>query len=245
MKEKAHDAPRGLIILAFALIYILWGTTYLAIHYAVQTIPPFMMAGTRYIIAGLVLYGWARLKGASKAGVKHWLACLAVGALLLLGGNGLLVWSEQWVPSGLAALLIATEPLWVVVLDWVLPGGRRPNARVIIGLVAGFLGLFLLVDRGKSSAGSHTTSMGIAACLIAALSWAAGSIYAQRAKLPRNPALISGMQMLSGGALMTVTGMSVGEFSRLHINTVQIVSIIGWLYLIIFGAIIGFTAYAG
>jgi len=201
------------------------------------------MAGSRYVIAGTVLYTWARLRGDGRPKLSHWVATAIIGALLLLGGNGLLVWAEQTVPSGLAALLVATEPLWIVILDWVTPGGRRPNIPIVIGLILGFSGVVLLVGHDRIIGGTQLPMLGIAACLGGAFSWAAGSVYGQRASLPAKPVLISGMQMLCGGVLMCVTGLSVGEGSRLHFDSIKMVSVLGWLYLIVFGAIIGFTAY--
>src|SRR5882724_9952913 len=241
---KAQDPRKGLVILAFITVYLIWGSTYLAIHYAVQTIPPLLMAGSRYVIAGTILYTWARLRGDGRPKLSHWITTTIIGGLLLLGGNGLLVWAEQTVPSGLAALLVATEALWIVVLDWLMPGGRRPNLPIVVGLIAGFFGLVLLFSHGTIIGGVQLPVLGVAACLVAAFSWASGSIYGQRASLPARPILISGMQMLCGGLLMSITGLAVGEGSRVHFNTIKLVSVLGWLYLIIFGAIIGFTAYA-
>jgi drug/metabolite transporter (DMT)-like permease len=241
---KTQDPRRGLVILAFVTVYLLWGSTYLAIHYAVQTIPPLLMAGTRYVIAGTILYIWARLRGDGRPKLSHWITTTIIGALLLLGGNGMLVWAEQTVPSGLAALLVATEALWIVVLDWVTPGGRRPNLPIVVGLIAGFLGLVLLFSNGTIIGDVKLPVLGVGACLFAAFSWAAGSVYGQRASLPAKPILISGMQMLCGGMLMSITGLVVGEGSRIHFSAIKLVSVLGWLYLIIFGAIIGFTAYA-
>ena len=244
VKTNTHEPAKGLIILAFATVYLLWGSTYLAIHYAVLTIPPFLMAGTRYVVAGSILFFFARIRGAERPKFKHWVATTIIGALLLLGGNGLLVWAEQWIPSGLSALLVATEPLWVAILFWLLPRGKRPNTGVIIGLIAGFTGVILLIGKGNLTSGTQIPIPAIAAALIAAFSWAAGSVYGQRAFLPSGPVLVSGMQMLCGGILMTLTGLMIGEGSKLHPSEVKLVSVIGWLYLIVFGAIIGFTAYS-
>lgn len=142
----SSDGPsQARVVAAFAAVYLIWGSTYLAIRFAIETLPPFLMAGTRFVLAGALLTIWARLRGAPRPSWRHWLAAGVVGALMPLGGNGGVTWAEQRVPSGLAALMIGTVPLWVAALDWIRPGGSRPNGRVAVGLALGFVGMALLV----------------------------------------------------------------------------------------------------
>src|ERR1044072_2431727 len=153
---RTKESPsRMKLALAFAAVYVIWGSTYLAIRYAIETLPPLVMAGTRFMLAGAVLYLWARLRGAPKPNWINWRRALIIGGLLLLGGNGAVVIAEQRVPSGLAALLIATEPLMVVLLDWARPGGRRPGGRVSMGLALGLVGMFILVGPSDIAGQNH------------------------------------------------------------------------------------------
>jgi drug/metabolite transporter (DMT)-like permease len=227
------------IAVALGAVYVIWGSTYLAIRFAIETIPPFLMAGTRYLTAGTLLYGWSRLRGARRPTLIQWRSALIIGAFLLLVGNGGVVWAEQHVDSGLAALLISTEPLWIVILVWLRTGRKRPDWRVVAGLVLGFVGLMLLVRPGSSS----VNALGAGVLVLASLSWAWGSIYGQRAPLPSSPLTTTGMQMLSGGALLLLTSGLTGEPSRFAVATVSAKSLLALGYLIVFGAIVAFTAY--
>ncbi|HEV7785112.1 MAG TPA: drug/metabolite exporter YedA [Thermoanaerobaculia bacterium] len=227
------------ITIALGAVYLIWGSTYLAIRFAIETIPPFLMAGTRYLTAGILIYGWSRLRGAPRPTLIQWRSALILGAFLLLVGNGAVVWAEQHVDSGLAALLISTEPLWIVILVWLRTGRKRPDWRVVAGLVMGFVGLMLLVRPGSGS----VNALGAGALVLASLSWAWGSIYGQRAPLPSSPLATTGMQMLSGGALLFLTSASTGEFSHFAPAAVTAKSLLALGYLIVFGAIVAFTAY--
>lgn len=227
------------IAIALGAVYVIWGSTYLAIRFAIETIPPFLMAGTRYLTAGILIYGWSRLRGAPRPTLIQWRSALILGAFLLLVGNGAVVWAEQHVDSGLAALLISTEPLWIVILVWLRTGRKRPDWRVIAGLVLGFVGLMLLVRPGSGS----INALGAGALVLASLSWAWGSIYGQRAPLPTSPLATTGMQMLSGGTLLFLTSALTGEFSRFAPAAVTAKSLLALGYLIVFGAIVAFTAY--
>jgi drug/metabolite transporter (DMT)-like permease len=171
-----HESSRWRVMLAFAAIYLIWGSTYFAIHVAIETMPPFFMAGMRFLGAGGILYLWMRLRGAPAPKRVHWIAATAIGGLLLLGGNGGVVWAEQYVPTGLAALLIATVPFWMVLLDWLRRDGKRPNAGVIVGLGLGFIGMTLLVSQNGIASASRVDPVGALALIIASLSWASGSL---------------------------------------------------------------------
>jgi drug/metabolite transporter (DMT)-like permease len=232
------------LLTAFLAVYIIWGSTYLGIRFAIETIPPFLMAGIRFLIAGAVLYLWARRRGAPAPTRVQWLAAAIVGTLLLIGGNGGVVWAETRVPSGLAALLIASEPFWIVVLDWVRPNGTRPTAGVVAGLFCGFLGVALLVSPFDLIGGGRVDAIGALAIILASLSWAAGSLYTARgARLPSSPMVTTGMEMLVGGVLFLVLGGALGEWRTFSLAAVSAKSVVALLYLIVFGAIIGFTAY--
>lgn len=232
-------APMLQVAIALGAIYLIWGSTYLAIRFAIETIPPFLMASARYLTAGAMLYGWSRLRGAPRPRLIHWRSAVILGGLLLLLGNGGVVWAEQRVSSGLAALLVSTEPLWIVLFVWMREYGR-PAGRVLLGLLLGFAGLVLLV-RPSSSGGLDP--LGVAAVMVASVSWAWGSLYGRRAKLPSSPLLGTSMQMLGGGGLLFLASALTGEPARLHLAAVSARSLLALAYLVIFGALIAFTAY--
>jgi drug/metabolite transporter (DMT)-like permease len=240
---SAENTPtKGQVIAAFAAIYLVWGSTYLAIRFAIETMPPFLMAGARFLIAGGLLYLWAVWKGAARPTGQQWRATAIVGGLLLLGGNGVVVWAETRVPSGLAALMVATVPFWIVVLDWLRPGGARPAGRVLFGVGLGMAGIFLLIGPGKEG-GGNVDLIGALMLIVASLSWATGSLYSRRARLPQPALLATGMEMLAGGALLVVAGLVMGEGGRLQLDAISLRSLLALLYLVVFGSLIGFTAY--
>jgi len=230
-------------MLALLAVYLIWGSTYLAIRFAIETLPPFLMVGTRLVVAGAVLYGWARGRGAPRPTRFNWGAAAVVGGLLLLGGNGGLAWAEQQVPSGLASLLIAMVPLWMVLLNWIGGDRVRPSGGVAIGLVLGLAGIVLLVGPGELAGGSHANSVGAAALMVSSLSWATGSLYSRRARLPASSLLATAMEMLAGGALLLVAGSVTGEWTQLKLSQVSPRSTLSLGYLVIFGSLVGFTAY--
>jgi len=230
------------VAIALATVYVLWGSTYLAMRLAIATIPPFTMAAARHLTAGAILYTFARLRGAPRPRAEHWRSTAIIGALLLLLGNGGVVWAEQRVSSGMAALLICSEPMWIVLFAWLRRDGRRPSPLVVAGLLVGMAGLALLVRPGLGGSGA-VDRLGVAAVLIASISWAAGSLYVQRAALPSSPLLATSMQMLCGGLLLFATGALAGEPARFALSRVSTGSVLAVLYLIVFGSLIGFTAY--
>jgi drug/metabolite transporter (DMT)-like permease len=234
---------RWRVIAAFAAVYLIWGATYLFIRFAIETLPPFLMAGTRFLIAGGVLYGVAWLGGAARPTRAQWGAAALVGGLLLLGGNGGVVWAEQSVPSGLAALLVAMAPLWMAVLDWVRPGGVRPSNGVALGLGLGFAGVVLLVGPDELIGGGRVDPIGALVLILASLSWAAGSVYSRHGQRPTSPLLGTGMQMLSGGALLMLVGSAAGEWAGFDYRAVSLRSLASLGFLIAFGSLVGFTAY--
>lgn len=237
-----------LLIAAFAAVYIFWGSTYLAIKYAIETLPPFLMAGARFAVAGsiLLIWGWfsADYEKPTRA---QWRTSLIVGSLLLLGGNGCVVFAEHYISSSLAALLVATEPFWIVLLSWLWLKKERPNLKVVSGLAIGFVGVWLLINGQGAKGAANSDSMqsfGAVVVIIAALSWATGSIYGLRAPVPKSSLLTAGMQMFAGGSvLLLVSGLS-GEWTQFNIAEVSKNSWLGPIYLIVFGSLIGFTAYS-
>jgi drug/metabolite transporter (DMT)-like permease len=236
------------LIAAFFAVYIFWGSTYLAIKFAIQSLPPFLMAGTRFALAGLILFLIARFsKDYERPKLVHWRTSFIVGTLLLLGGNGLVVFAQQYITSSMTALLVATEPFWVVLLGWVWLKSGRPNWKVFAGLFVGFLGVwFLIAGRGAGGffgAGSGQM-IGYAAVIGAALSWAAGSVYGLGAPTPKSSLLTAGMQMLSGSMSLFVVGILRNEWASFDPAAVTQASVAALFYLLIFGSLLGFTAYS-
>lgn len=229
---------------ALLTVYLTWGLTYLAIRFAVQTIPPFTMAATRFIIPGIFLFGWRRMRGDPTPRSKEWRAAAIVGALLLVGGNGLVSWAEQYVPSGITALLYGSAPIWMVLIDFLLPSGKPPGAKTIFAVLLGFLGIILLISPSRYRAVAESVEwIGIAALILAAIFWAGGSVYNRDATLPKSALLGTGMEMLAGGAMLLGLGFVTGEWSRFDPRVVSMESLLGLFYLVIFGSIIGFSAY--
>lgn len=231
------------LVAAFAAIYFIWGSTFLVIKYAIETLPPFLMAGTRYLSAGLILWCFVRYKDRSPLTFKHWRGTIIIGILMLVGGNGLVTVAEQYIASGLAALLIATTPMWLVLFDWLFCRGTRPTTLTTVGIVVGLVGVYLLL--GPSSiAGAPVDTFGATLCLLACLFWAIGSLYSRHAGLPKSTLTSTAMQMLAGGAVMLVVGLALGEGSRVVWNAVSAKSLLSLAYLSIFGSIVALSAYS-
>ena len=235
--------PRAKLIAAFAAVYVLWGSTYLAIRFGVETIPPFMMAGTRFVFAGLLLYVWARFRGAKRPSWREWRSAAIVGMLLLLVANGGVTYAEQRVPSSIAALLAATVPLWIVLLDWLWHRAARPRPGVIMGLVVGLAGVLMLIGPDQLFGHNRIDIAGVGILMIAAVSWATGSLYSRKAALPASPVLATSMEMLAGAAALLLVSALSGEFQRFNPAMVSTRSLLSVVYLSVFGSIIGFTAY--
>jgi drug/metabolite transporter (DMT)-like permease len=230
------------VLTALIAVYLIWGSTYLAIRWAVETIPPFLMAGTRFFIAGALLYAWMRLRGVPKPEPLHWVSATIVGGCLLVGGNGGVVWVEKGgFPSGLTALMIATVPLWMALLQRLR--GVRMGGGVAVGLLLGFVGIILLIGPGELSIGSRVDPIGATVLIGASLSWAVGSLYSRRARLPESALLATAMEMLTGGALLILTGLALGEHGAVRLSAISPQSFFSYLYLILFGSLVGFTAY--
>jgi drug/metabolite transporter (DMT)-like permease len=230
---------------AMLLVYSIWGATYLGIRFAVETIPPFLMAGTRFVMAGLILYIWRRLAGDPKPTRGQWLRGTLVGLLMLLGGNGLLSLAEKSVASGISALIIGSAPLWMTSMEAFRPGGVKPNWLGILGLVVGFAGIFLLVSPSlRGIPNTNFQPLGIITLLFAAFFWSIGSIYSRSADLPKSSLLSTSMEMLGGGLGLYLTGTLAGEWNHFVLADVTLRSWLGLVFLTIFGSMVGFTAYA-
>jgi drug/metabolite transporter (DMT)-like permease len=224
-------------------VYLIWGTTYLGIRVVNETMPPLLSAGSRFVIAGAALYAWAIRRGdreGDRPTLLQWRSALIVGALLLVGGNGGVVWAERTVPSGVVALIIALVPLWMALFDRIIV--RRPlGARTVVGLVLGFAGTALLVGQGVD-AGSFDLR-GAMFAVGASIAWATGSLYSRNAPLPKRPFVGNGMQQLLGGALLLLIGTLVGELGSIEFDEFSTASLLALGYLIVFGSLIAFTSY--
>jgi drug/metabolite transporter (DMT)-like permease len=232
---------RWKIVLAFLAVYLCWGMTYLAMRIAVKDIPPHLMSGARFLVAGLILYWWTRRRGDPKPSATQWRAAAVVGAFLLLGGNATVAWAEQQVPSGLAAVLIAVVPIWMVAFEWAR-GGPRPGNRVVAGLLLGLAGVALLV----SPEGDSTTQVnlvGAVMLVLASASWAWGSVVSKSAPLPKSPFLATSMEMIAGGVLLLLTAAVAGQLAHFRPTQVSMDAVLAWAFLVVFGSLVGFTAY--
>ena len=230
------------LLFAFGILYVIWGSTYLGIHFAIQTIPPLMMAGLRFSIAGALMNLWLRGRGTPAARAIEWRSAFIVGGCLFLIANGTICIAQKRVPSGLSALLVATVPLWMTLLDWIVFKGPRPNWRVIIGVVLGVAGIVVLVNP-RTLIGQPIHLPGALAILASCIAWAVGSLYARRAPLPKSVFLATGMELLAGGVLLLLASVIKGEWATFDPRAISLVSIMSMLYLLFFGSIIAFSAY--
>jgi len=239
----ASPTTAGLLA-AFAAIYLIWGSTYIAIRYAVETFPPLLMMGVRHLTAGAVLYGWSRWRGVPSPTLREWMHPALIGTLLFVGGHGSLAWAEQRVPSGIAALLVATLPMWVVVLARLKGTERKLSGRAWAGLVLGFIGVGVLFGPDAWRHNQELNLLSSGAVLFGTFIWAAGTIYMRSVKMPDSAVISSGMQMFAGGISLVIAATLTGEASRFHFAAVTGRSWLALAYLIVFGSIIAFTAYS-
>src|SRR5438874_7328269 len=233
------------IIVAFAALYLIWGSTYLGIRFAIETIPPFLMAGTRFLLAVLIMYAIARSQGLGKSSWVNWRTSLIIGACLLLGGNGGVTISEKYIDSGLAAVIVAIVPIYIVVVGWATGTAARPTSIVWLGLAGGFIGVGVLLGpavRFSSSDGRHP-AIGMSILLVSSFLWSAGSLYSRSAKHAASPFLTAAQQMLCGGLLLLLAGIVTGELRSFHPRAISMLSLASFVYLVIIGAVVGYTAY--
>jgi drug/metabolite transporter (DMT)-like permease len=233
---------RGQLLLAFFLLYVIWGSTYLGIRYAIETLPPFLMAGLRFTLAGSLMYGVMRWRGAPNPTWAQWWRLGLIGVFLFLGGNGFVVWAEQYITSGLAALLVSTLPLWLILLDWLWAGGPRPGALALTGIAFGTVGTFILVDPARVTA-SDVYLPGAGVVILASLLWAIGSIYSKKIRQPGSVFMSAACQMIGGGVVILIVAAMLGEFANLHLGAVSLVSVGSFFYLMIFGSMVAISAY--
>jgi drug/metabolite transporter (DMT)-like permease len=248
MKDKAFEIPRLKIIGAFAVIYFVWGTTYLAIRFAIETIPPFLMAGTRFIIAGLLLYGWCQLNNCHKPNRADWRKAAFVGLLMFCCGNGGLTWSEQYIPSGFASLIIATIPVWMVLLDWIFFRGNRPDKLTITGIFLGIVGVGLLAGMDheiliRASLQQGPILIGIFVLLFASIAWATGSLYSRKISQKVSLQLSISMQTIVGGLALLLIGLLRGELGEVSLAVFSYRSVTALIYLIVGGTLLAYSAY--
>lgn len=235
-------SPR--LLIALLLVYVFWGSTYLAIARAIDTIPPFFMAAARFLLAGGLLYAWMSVFKNERAPRGTWKHAWIMGALLLLGGNGGVVYAEQYVPSGVAALLVGSGPFWFMLLAWLWLRGPRPGVKSLVGLVIGFTGLAVLIGPGKlTGSASHVPLLPALVVLGATISWSTGSIYSKTIRSQASPMMMAAMQMLAGAVLMAGAGFLRGEHHGFSFSDVTWMSLGAWLYLVVFGSLVGFSAY--
>ncbi len=252
-------SKKSLVIIAFAALYVIWGSTYLGIKFSIETIPPFLMAGARFVLAGLIMYAIAWSQGIGKSTWVNWRTSFIIGACLLLGGNGGVTISEQYIDSGLAALIVAIVPIYIVLLGWATGMAPRPTAIVWLALVGGFVGVGILfwpavagiVDAGSPGSPPPATTrsigrnpaIGISILLVTSFIWSAGSLYSRAAKHAASPFLTAAQQMICGGILLLLAGVVTGELPWFHPKSVSMLSLGSFVYLVIIGAVVGYTAY--
>src|SRR5215470_17705626 len=239
--SRPHNST--LVLLAFLAVYVVWGSTYLGMRIGIESFPPLLLAGTRHLITGLVFYPFLRWKTGIQPTAAHWTTASITGFLLLCIGNGGVCWAELTVPSGVTALLVAMVTLWMVLVDWLRPGGHKPSSRVFLGIVMGFAGLALLVGPARLGASGRVDPIGAGVLVIASFAWACGSIYSKHGPLPGSAMLSMSMQCLAGGIALWIGGFLTGEVHNFHLAAISLRSWLAVAYLIAFGSGIGFTAY--
>ena len=243
LPETTQTTERRIkVLLAYGAIYLIWGSTYLAIRLAIETIPPFLMAGTRFVIAGGIVLVWMRIQKSPAPTLSQWKAAWFIGFLLLAVGNGALSWAEQRVPSGVAALIIASIPAMVVILEFML-SGVRPSLATTGGLLMGSIGTLVLVDPARLAGAGGVDLIGASVLLVGSLSWAYGSLYSRTAPQASPPLQSTGMQMLAGGIVLLGVGFVTGEAREISFEAISIVSVVSVGYLVIFGSLIAFSSY--
>jgi drug/metabolite transporter (DMT)-like permease len=228
---------------AFAAVYFIWGSTYLAIRIAIETLPPFLMASTRFLTAGTLVFGFTYLRTRILPTWREWAWAGLVGGLMLGGGNGGVVWSEQWLPSGVAALIVASVPFWMVILDWFSRNGNTPSGKTLLGLVVGFIGVGILAGGDYAPDAFRLQWVPVAVLLGASFCWSLGSLISRSAGLPKSPVMSTGMQMLGGCVTLFFMALARGEFQGLEVQALSLRSVLGWGYLVLFGSIVAFSAY--
>jgi len=241
--DDTAQASRWKTVAAFAVIYLVWGSTFLAIRVGVREVPPFLLAGMRFVAAGILLYGWMRLKGTASPTLREWGAATVVAVPIFVGDYGLVFWAESRVPSGITAVMMATIPVFMALSEILFLGTQRLTARLGLALAVGMVGVGVLVSHSTSFADAPIDPWGAFALIIAAVSWAIGSAITRKLPLPASKAMSSGAQMLMGGVLLTLLALVLGEFGGFHVQAVSAGAWLALIYLIGAGSILAFTAY--
>ena len=246
MSRQSHNA-RGIAI-AFAMVYFFWGSTFIAVSYGVETIPPLMLVGIRQLIAGIVLYPLARFRSKEKPALQDWLSGALIGGLLFIGGNGSIAWAEaKLTPTNITAVMVAMVPLWMALMDWLRPGGPRPTVRIWAALGIGVVGVSLLMSPHIPFIGGAGATVSPTCGLVlfaGSLCWAAGSIFSRHLKLPRSLMLSTSIFLIAGGLMVFIASFALGEFRNFDVLHISLRSWLAALYLVIFGSIVGLSAYA-
>ncbi len=230
--------------LALIALYIVWGSTYLGIKIAIETIPPFFHAAIRFFVSGLILIIWQKAAGHPLPTRRQWISTAIIGTLLLLGGNGLVSWAEQFIPSGIAALIIGSVPMFLVIAEAIRPNGVKPTWVTILGLLIGFVGIFILVGPSEvSGSNEKLDTLGVIALLSACALWAAGSVYSKSADLPKSSLMTTGAEMLMGSLSLIIVSLLTGELNGWQVSEVSSRSLYGLTYLILIGSLVGFGSY--
>lgn len=241
--ETETRPPTWKILLAFSMIYFVWGSTFLAIRVGVHEVPPFLLAAFRFFTAGVVLYAWLRLKGAAAPNRREWVSASALGAIIFVLDYGCLFWAEQRVPSGVTAVVLATIPVFIALLEIIFLRTQKLTVRLGLALLVGIFGVAVLVNRSFSLAEAPIDRAGAIALLVASFSWSIATILTRRVPLPASKAMSAAAQMLTGGALLFALAAMTGEFKGFHMQAVSAKAWFALVYLIIAGSIVGFTAY--
>lgn len=245
--SMSSPAPRRTLTwdvwLALGLVYVVWGSTYLAIGFAIKTLPPFLMAGARFTVSGAILLVFLLLQGIPWPPLRHWRSAGIVGFLLLTVANGGVCWVERWVPSGVTALLVGTVPLWIALLMALGPQGQKPSFSIWAGISLGFLGILLLVLTKPGGTGAPVNPWGALGLVGTSLVWAIGSLYSRKADLPASPLMGTALEMILGGFFQLVVALLLGEFGQFHPALVSAGSWEAWVYLTLIGSLVGFTSY--
>lgn len=235
---------RWSLILAFASVYIIWGSTYLAIKIALESFPPLMLTAIRFVLAGTLVLAFTYPRYGKPITWRQWRSAFIVGTCLFLIANAGVVWSETQISSGLAALLVSTVPFWMIIVDWLRPGGHRPSWQIAVALVVGFIGIILLVGPDKILAGEETIKiLPVIVLVFGSLSWAIGSVYSRQADLPSSPMVSTGMEMLCGGILLATASLLTGDLGSFQVSELRLDALAALIYLMTFGSIIGFSSY--
>src|SRR6266446_2991835 len=241
--EATTHRPTWKTLLAFAIIYFVWGSTFLAIRVGVREVPPFLLAAMRFLVAGLVLYGWMIARGERSPSGRQWMSVSLIAVLIFVLDYGLVFWAEQRVPSGMAAVMLATIPVFMTLSEIIFLRTQRLTLRLALALLIGIGGVVVLMSRALNVGGPPIDPVGAVALIIAAMSWAVSSVLTRRLPLPASKVMSSGAQMLAGGVFLTLTAAALGEFRNFHPASVSRAAWLSLLYLIVAGSIIGFTAY--